>query len=227
MDTDHDPEESESETGTPKKGRKKKETPDPGLTMGRDIEDHLQPDGNQVEIHVSKVKIDQEKTKGQIRRKDAKLLQKRIESLEAAPPTHPVHVVLWEYYSMFPIDSSSFSLREPARMDLSSIHGGDDWCVSGQHSVEAGLKIRNKRGAACLDLYKWHTTCTADILKPGTRWALLRNWRDKHKEAHKTLSQYHCMRRQITSFVVLKISGGGTCLTHIAISRSPLWMLCR
>ena len=48
---------------------------------------------------------------------------------------------------------------------------GDYWCVSGQHSVERVLKIREKRRAACLDLYKWHTTCTADILKPDTPWA--------------------------------------------------------
>ena len=58
MDTNHDPEESESETGTPKKGRKKKETPDPGLTMGTDIEDYLQPDGKQVETELDKVRID-------------------------------------------------------------------------------------------------------------------------------------------------------------------------
>ena len=123
MDTDYDPEESESETGTTKKGWKKKETPDPGLTMGIDIEHHLQPDGKQVEIELSKVRIDQEKTKGQSRRKDAKLLQKRIESIEAPPPTHPIHVVLWNNNSVFPTDSSSFSLREPSCMDLSSIHG--------------------------------------------------------------------------------------------------------
>ena len=45
------------------------------------------------------------------------------------------------------------------------------WCVSGQHSVEAVLKIQEKRRAACLDLYKWHTTCMADILKTDTPWA--------------------------------------------------------
>ena len=122
MDTDYDPEESESDTGTPKKGRKKKETPDTGLTMGTDIEDYLQPDWKQVEIELSKVRIDQEKTKGEIRWKDVNLLQNRIESLEAAPPTHRIHVVLWEDNSMFPTDSSLFSLREPSRMDLSSIH---------------------------------------------------------------------------------------------------------
>ena len=43
--------------------------------------------------------------------------------------------------------------------------------VNGQHSVEAVLKIQEKRRAACLDLYKWHTTCTAHILKPDTPWA--------------------------------------------------------
>ena len=79
MDTDHDPEESESEAGTPKKGRKKKETPDHGLTMRTDIENYLQPDGKQVEVELDSVGIDQQKTKGQIRPKDAKLLQKRIE----------------------------------------------------------------------------------------------------------------------------------------------------
>ena len=42
---DYDPEESESDAGTPKKGGKKKETRDPGLTTGTDIEDHLKPDG--------------------------------------------------------------------------------------------------------------------------------------------------------------------------------------
>ena len=121
-DTDYDPEEEESGTGSPKKGRKKKEKPDPGLTMGADIEDFLQPDGKQVEIELSNVTIDQGKTKGQIRREDPKLLLKRIESLEAAPPTRPIHVVLWEDNSMFPTDCLSFLLREPSRMDPSTIH---------------------------------------------------------------------------------------------------------
>ena len=40
-DINYDQEESESEAATPKKGRKKMETPDPGLTMGTDIDDHL------------------------------------------------------------------------------------------------------------------------------------------------------------------------------------------
>ena len=93
-DIDYDPKESESEAGTPKKGQKRKETPDPGLTMGTDIQDLLRPDGKQVEVELDNVRIDQEKTKGQIRRKDAKLLQMRIESLEAATPTGPIHVVI-------------------------------------------------------------------------------------------------------------------------------------
>ena len=74
-DTDYDPGTSGSEAGIPKKGRKKKETPDPGLTLGTDIDDHLKPDGRQVEVELDNVRIDQEKTKGQIRRKDTKLLQ--------------------------------------------------------------------------------------------------------------------------------------------------------
>ena len=121
LDTNYDPEESELEAGTPEKGRKKKETPDLGLPKGTDIEDYLQPDDKQVEVELDNVRIDQEKTKGQIRRKDAKLLQKRIESLEAAPPTGPIHVVLWEDNSMLPADCSFFSLREPSRIDVSSI----------------------------------------------------------------------------------------------------------
>ena len=91
-DTDYDPGTSGSEAGTPKKGRKKKETPDSGLTLGTDIEDHLKSDGRQVEVELDNVRIDQETTKGQIRRKDTKLPQKRIESLEAAPPTGPLHI---------------------------------------------------------------------------------------------------------------------------------------
>ena len=120
-DIDYDPGTSISEAGTPKQGRRKEETPDRGPTMGTDIEDHLKPDGRQVEIELDNVRIDEEKTKGQIRRKDTKLLQKRIESLEAAPPTGPLHVVLWEDNSMLPTDCSLFSLREPSRTDVSHI----------------------------------------------------------------------------------------------------------
>ena len=119
--TDYEPGTSGSEAATPKKGRKKKETPDPGLTLGTDIEDHLKPDGRQVEVELDNLRIDQEKTKGQIRRKDTKLLQKRIESLEAAPPTGPLHLVLWEDNSMLPTDFSLFSLREPSGIGVSHI----------------------------------------------------------------------------------------------------------
>ena len=120
-DTDYDPRTSESEAGTLKKGRKKKEKPDPGLTLDTDIEDHLKLDGRQVKVELDNVRMDQEKTKGQIRRKDTKLLQKHIESLEAAPPTGPLHVVLWEHNSMLPTDCSLLSLREPSRIDVSHI----------------------------------------------------------------------------------------------------------
>ena len=61
--------------------------------MGTDIDDFLQPDGKQVEVALRKVRFDQEKTKGQIRQKDAKLVLKRIELLEAAQPKRPIHVV--------------------------------------------------------------------------------------------------------------------------------------
>ena len=82
-DTDYDPGTSGSEAGTPKKGRKKKKKPDPGLTLRTDIQDHLKPDGRQVEVELDNVRIDKETRKGKIRRKDTKLLQKRVESLEA------------------------------------------------------------------------------------------------------------------------------------------------
>ena len=70
-DTDYDPGTSKSEAGTPKKGRKKKETPDPGLTLSTDIEDHLGPDGRQVEIELDNVRIDQEKTHSKQHRQQA------------------------------------------------------------------------------------------------------------------------------------------------------------
>ena len=120
-DTDYGPRTSGSEAGTPKKGRKKKEKPDPSLTLGTDIEDHLKPEGRQVEVEQDNVRMDQEKTKGQIRRKDTKLLQKRIESLEAAPPTGPLYVVLCEDNSMLPTDRSLFALRKPSCIDVSHI----------------------------------------------------------------------------------------------------------
>ena len=63
-DINYDPGTSGSEAGTPKKGQKKKETPDPGLTMGTDIEDHLKPNGRQVKVELDNVRMDQEKTKG-------------------------------------------------------------------------------------------------------------------------------------------------------------------
>ena len=100
-DEEYDPEEEESDNGTPKKGRKKKEEPDPGLTLGTDIEDYLKPDGKQVEVDLEDMGFVTEKKKGQIRRKDPKLHAKRIESLEASPPTRPISVVLWEDNSMF------------------------------------------------------------------------------------------------------------------------------
>ena len=53
----------------------------------------------------------------------------------------------------------------------------------------------------------------------------VQSWRDKHKEAHKTLSQYRYMRQHMASFDVLKISGGEAYLTRTTISRSPLSML--
>ena len=120
-DANYDPGTSGSEAGTPKKGRKKKEKPDPGLTLGTDIEDHLKPDGRQVQVELDNVRMDQEKTKWQIRQKDTKLLQKGIESLKAAPPTGPLHVVLWEDNSMLPTYCSLFTLREPSRIDVSHI----------------------------------------------------------------------------------------------------------
>ena len=170
-DTDSDPGTSGSEAGTPKKGRKKKETPDPGLTLGTDIEDHLKPDGRQVEVELDNVRIDQEKTKGQIRRKDTKLLQKRIESLEAAPPTGPLHVVLWEDNNMLPTDFSLFSLREPSRIGVSHFCRWRFLVCIWTAQRGSDCEDSGKRRTACLDLQQWHIVCMADILKPTTPWA--------------------------------------------------------
>ena len=157
-DTDYDPGTSGSEAGTPKKRRKKKEKPDPGLTLGTDIEDHLKPDGRQVEVELDNVRIDQEGTKRQIRRKDTKLLQKRIESLEAAPPTGPLHVVLWEDNSMLPTDCSLFSLREPSCIDVSHICRGRllvcIWTAQrGSDCEDSGEATHSVSGSAAVAYY--------------------------------------------------------------------------
>ena len=100
-DEEYGPEEEESDVGTPKKGRKKKEEPDTGLTMGTDVEDYLKQDGKKVKANPEDIKFDEDKKKGHIRRKDPKLLAKRVESLEASPPTRPIYVVLLEDNSTF------------------------------------------------------------------------------------------------------------------------------
>ena len=227
-DTEYDPGTSGSEVRTPKKGRKKKKTPDPGLILGTDIEDHLEPDGRQVEVELDKGRIDQEKTKGQIRRNDTKLLQKRIESLEAAPPTGPLHVVLWEDNSMLPTDCSLFSVCEPSRMDVSHICRRRllvcIWTAQrGSDCEDSREATHSMFGSAAVSYYMHRRYSEAYDTVGLPRKA----GGTKHKEAHKTLSQYRCMRQQITSFDVLKISGGEPWLTRTAISRSPLWMLCR
>ena len=101
----------------------------------------MKPDGRQVEVELDNVRIDQEKTKGQIRQEDTKLLQKRIESLHSAPPTGPLHVVPWEDNSMLPTDCSLFSLREPSRMGASGICR---WRL-------LGCIWRAERGSVCED----------------------------------------------------------------------------
>ena len=65
----------------------------------------------------------------------------------------------------------SFRCASPRAWTCLIFADGDYWCVSGQHSVEAVAKIREKRRTACLDLQQWHTTCIAYILKPTTPWA--------------------------------------------------------
>ena len=189
--TDSGPGTSGSEAETPKKGRKKKEKPDPGLTLGTDIEDHLRSDGRQVEAELDNVRIDQEKTKGDIRRKDTKLLQKCIESLEAAPPTGPLHVVVWEDNSILPTDCSLFSLREPSRIDVSHICR---WrflvCIwtaqRGSDCEDSGEATHSVSGSAAVAYYM-HRRYSEAYDTVGLP--------DKQKEAHKTLSQYRCMRQ--------------------------------
>ena len=180
-----------------------------------------------MKVELDNVRIDQEETKGQIRRKDTKLLQKRIESLEAAPPTGPIHVVLWEDNGMLPTDCSLFSLREPSRMDVSHICR---WrllvCIwtaqRGRGCEDSGEATHSVSGSAAVAYYmhrrysEAYDTVGHPCKAGGTS-----------TRKHKTLSQYRCMRQPITSFDVLKISGCEAWLTRTAISRSPLWMLCR
>ena len=120
--TDFEPEEKESDAGTLKKGPKRKEEPDPGLTIGTDIEDYLRGDGKQAEAELNRVRIEHEKMKGQIRRTDSKLPVKSMESLGAARPTRPIYVVLWEDNSMFPADGLPLSLREPSHINVCTAH---------------------------------------------------------------------------------------------------------
>ena len=54
-DEEYEPEGEESDIGTPKKGGKKKQEPDPGLTMGTDIEYYLKPDGKQVNVNLEDI----------------------------------------------------------------------------------------------------------------------------------------------------------------------------
>ena len=90
--------------------------------MDTGLDDYLQADGKQVEIELDKVRIYQEKTKGQSRQTHSTLLVKCLESLEAAPPTRFIYVVLWEDNGMFPTDCLLFSLREPSRIDVCTGH---------------------------------------------------------------------------------------------------------
>ena len=85
------------------------------------------------------------------------------------------------------------------------------------------LRIREKRRTACLDLQQWHTTSIADILKPTTTWAFRAKLAGQAQGSAQDVEPIPL----ITSFHLLKISGGEAYLTHTAISRSPLWMLCR
>ena len=94
--TAYEPEQVELEASTPEKSPKKKEEPDPGLTLGTDIEDYLEAEEKQVDIELDKVRMNKEKKSGQITWQDPKLLVKYIESLLAASPKRPIYVVLVE-----------------------------------------------------------------------------------------------------------------------------------
>ena len=79
----------------------------------------------------------------------------------------------------------------------------------------------------CLDLQPWHTTCIADILKPTTPWASRAKLVGQAQGSAQDVEPIPLYEAAATSFDVLKISGGEAWLTRTAISRSPLWMLCR
>ena len=223
----YDAEEEESETGTPKKGRKKKEKPDLGLTMRRDIEDFLQIDGKQAQTELNKMRIDQERAKGQIRRKDPKSLLNRIESIEAEPATGPMQVVLLEDNSMFPTECSSFSLREASHMHLSFILRWRSlvciWTAQRESSsTEVSEKATDGMSTFAEVAYHMHGRFSETRYTVGLPCKT-----GGPKDAHRTLNGYHCGRRRITLIPVTKISDGKIYLTHITISRLPLQMLCR
>ena len=136
---------------------------------GTDIEHYLHKEGKQGDIGKERVSIDTLKSQQEIRQKDPKLLVKRIQSLEASPPTKPFTsffgneaVCFYLCVCRFPCASPSASTPVPAFTD------GEYWCVSEQHSVEAVHANRARAQKECLDLQKWHTICTADILRTNT-----------------------------------------------------------
>ena len=94
----------------------------------------------------------------QIRQKAAKLLQKRIESLEAASPKGPLQVVLWEDNSRLPNDSSFFSLRDTSRTDVSHICRWRllvcMWTAQrGSHCEDSGEATHSMSGCAAVAYY--------------------------------------------------------------------------
>ena len=93
--------------------------------------------------------------------------------------------------------------------------------------MQAIAKIREKRRTACLDLQQWHTTCIADILKPTTPWAFRAKLAGQAQGSAQDVDPIPLYEAADNLIDVLKISGGEAWLTRTAISRSPLWMLCR
>ena len=93
--------------------------------------------------------------------------------------------------------------------------------------MEAIAKIREKRRTACLDLQQWHTTCITDILKPATPWAFRAKLAGQAQGSAQDVEPIPLYEAADNLIRCVEDQRGEAWLTRTAISRSPLWMLCR
>ena len=90
------------ETPTPKKGRKKKEeTHNPSMEL--DWQKWIKPGGKDVTRPIDSIRLDDDKTLGQIRRLDPKDVEKKVRGFLQRTPSAPIHLTVWEDAGMFPL----------------------------------------------------------------------------------------------------------------------------